>query len=276
MTPVDLKMVPQCANLKDVHFVDQNGQPIKKIMAAYKENKECARSDYYGIIDDMMFLDELYSNMADYMRKSKIKTYLHDNAVIKSMDSSTGQVKTEIPNSYDTSNIWIPDSNPNWQESEIKRDVIPVKDGFEGYTEMFEKTLSKTLSTVGLSANTVLMTKDAFGSEASGTALAIKERSSMRTRNDKINRWSETLSDICEIICMMINLQLFQESQTISVNTDIKADMFKPQFPEYEEIDIKDKVSLVIQKLNAGLMTKEDAWLELYPNHDPAEIKTKN
>src|SRR5574344_1714829 len=229
MTPVDLKMVPQCANLKDVHFVDQNGQPIKKIMAAYKENKECARSDYYGIIDDMMFLDELYSNMADYMRKSKIKTYLHDNAVIKSMDSSTGQVKTEIPNSYDTSNIWIPDSNPNWQESEIKRDVIPIK-----------------------------------------------ERSSMRTRNDKINRWSETLSDISEIICMMINSQSFQESQTISVNTDIKADMFKPQFPEYEEIDIKDKVSLVIQKLNAGLMTKEDAWLELYPNHDPAEIKTKN
>ena len=275
MNPMDLSKVPQCANLKNIEFLDSNGQPTKRMMAVYKENKECARSDYYGIIDDMVFLDELYSNMADFMRKSKIKTYLHDNSVIKDQDDVTGAPKTIIPNSYDTSNIVIPDSNPNWQESEIKRDVIMVKDGFEGYTSLFEKTLSKTLSTVGLSVNTVLMSHDAYGSEASGAALSIKERASMRTRNDKLNRWRETISQISNILFMLSNASSFSSGTQISINTDFKDDSFVVKFPEYEEIDVKDKVALVIQKLNAGLMTKEDAWLELYPDMDIQEIDRK-
>jgi hypothetical protein len=274
MQSVALDKVPACSNLKSVLFVDENGKPSNMIFAAYKENKDDARSDYYGVIDDFIFLDELYSNMADFMRKSKIKTYLHDNSLIKEEDTQTGALKTIIPNSYDTSNIPITDSNPNWQETEIKRDVIEVKDGFEGYTQLFEKTLAKTLSTVGLSINTVLMNHENYQNDQSGTALSIKEKASIRTRDDKINRWSKTLKQLARVSIMLYTAQQGSENK-IMVSNDLDDNQMVIRFPEYEELDQQTKLSIITQKLNAGLMTKEDAMQQLYPDLTKDQIEEK-
>jgi hypothetical protein len=274
MTRVNLDHVPSCRGLQDIKFISPDGSESKKILAFYKENKEDARSDYYGIIDDMMFLDELYSNMADFMRKSKIKTYLHDNAVVKDT-ASDGSDRTTIPSAYDTSNIWIPDSNPNWTETEIKRDAIPVKDSFEGYADLFEKTLAKTLSTVGLSINTVLMNHEDTDDSMSGVALSIKEKASIRTRNDKINCWSKALKSITDIGASLYGVKSFGSGSEIAIGQGISIDSIKAKFPEYEDIAEKDKIDIITKKLNAGLMTRQDAWQELYPQLDPDEIDAK-
>ena len=276
MTEVSLDSVPACRGLREIKFYGPNGEQSDIMFAVYKENKQDARSDYYGVIDDFEFLDELYSNMADYMRKSKIKTYLHDNAISRNAGDPNNPDSAFVPDSYDTSNIRVPDSNPNWQESEIKRDVIDPKSAFEGYTDLFERTLSKTLSTVGLSVNTVLMNMDSIDlNRASGAALSIREKASIRTRADKIARWATAISAITAAAAAMAGATPMADDSGYFVTPAIMAQDIRAVFPEYGEVDPDQKMDIMIKQLNAGLMTKEEAIRELHPDMDDDEISAE-
>jgi hypothetical protein len=276
LSPVSLDKVPDCRGLRDIAFSNPDGTPSNRIMGVYKENKEGARSDYYGVIDDFMFLDELYSNMGDFMRKSKIKTYVPDNAMM-SGKGPDGEDEAFIPDSYDTSNIRVPDSNPNWEDTEIKRDVVDPKGSFEGYMSLFEKTLAKTLSTVGLSINTVLMNHEDYGTDESGVALSIKEKASIRTRDDKICRWTGALEAITSIALALSGAQdgASSQSREIALSDSLDPKDISVSFPQYEDAPEQEKLDMVIKKMNAGLMTKEDALHTLDPQLDPDEISAK-
>ena len=43
------------------------------------ENKVGAKSDYNGMIDEFVSLDEIRSNLILFLRTAKIKQYIHSN-----------------------------------------------------------------------------------------------------------------------------------------------------------------------------------------------------
>jgi hypothetical protein len=259
--PAKLEDIPEAAGLHDTYFFNKDGTPSDRIFAIYKENKMGARSDYYEVLDDFDSIDEIYSNMMDAIRKSKIKTYLHDNAMLKTKGVN-GVSSPTIPNAYDTSNIAIPDSNPNWAQTEIKRDVVPVQPLVDGYAAAFRHVLETALATAGLSINTVA-SSDMDSDYQNTMAVSSKEKSSIRTRDEKISRWKSAIASICSIA---IGLMSASGDGNITIGEDADDKDFLAIFPDYEETPIRDKIALIIEKLGAGLMTREQAINELYPD----------
>lgn len=258
--PAKLSDIPDATGLHDIYFFNKDGTPSDRIFAIYKENKMEARSDYYEVLDDFDSIDEIYSNMMDAIRKSKIKTYLHDNSMVKAKGPN-GLNSQYIPSAYDTSNIAIPDSNPNWAQTDLKRDVVQVEPLVTGYATAFRHVLETALATSGLSISTVSTTQGDADYQNT-MAISSKEKSSMRTRAEKISRWKSAISDICAIA---ISLMSANGDGDITIGEDAEDGDFLAIFPDYEETPVNEKIALIIQKMGAGLMTREQAIQELYP-----------
>lgn len=260
ITEAKLSDIPEAAGLHDTYFFNKDGSASDRIFAIYKENKDEARSDYYEVTDDFQNIDEIYTNLMDCVRKSKIKTYLHDNVLTKA--KINGQQVSEIPSAYDTSNIAIPDNNPNWAQTDIKRDVVQVQPLFAGYAEAFRHVLETALATAGLSINTV-SSSDMDADYQNTMAVSSKEKSSLRTREEKISRWKAAIADMCSIAIALMGAS---GDGDITLADDPDPKEFLAIFPDYEETPIKDKIALIVEKLNAGLMTREQAVRDLYPD----------
>lgn len=270
---VPLSKVPEIADLKNVVLSNPDGTTSDVILAYYKENKENAKSDYSGIIDDFIALDEIYSNMIDFVRKSKIKTYYPENTLLKDITASSGK-SLVIPSAYDTSNIPVRDTNPNTSNYQIKRDSIQeMQQTFKGYSELFQDRVQTTLSTCGLSLSTVAYDNGNAGKYITNEVSNTQERHSLRTRDEKIARWTSAIQYITDI-ALMADAAKQIDGQVI-LNKGIGSDCVSVHFQDYDELPVQERVLLVIQKLNAGLMTKEDAWKELYPDISDEDIKNK-
>lgn len=270
---IPLSTVPGLSDLKDIEFKNPDGTPSDLILGYYKENKENAKSDYSGILDDFEALDEIYSNMMDFVRKSKIKTYYPENTLIKDINAASGR-SLVVPDAYDTSNIPVRDTNPNTSNYQIKRDVIQeTQQTFKGYSELFQDRVQTTLSTCGLSLSTVAYDNGNAGKYITNEVSNTQERHSLRTRDEKISRWTSAIQYVTDAA-----LQAYAAKETggsVTLNQGIGSDNVHVSFPEYDELPIQEKVLLIIQKLNAGLMTKEDAWKELYPDVSEEDLKKK-
>lgn len=224
-TLVSLDTLEETSGLKRLDFKTPDGQPVKMMMAVYKENKTSAKSDYNGIIDDFQALDEVYSNMMNFIRKSKVHVYIPENMCEK--DEKGNTIK---PRDYYSDYTILYDSNPEGTNQEAKRDVIDIQNTIKGYIDTFNEILKHAVLTTGLS--TASIGYDISGANASGEALSIREKVSMRTRSEKIHRWDEALKELTKLVLALHSNRVVNEY--VIIDDTSKYDVLVA-FAEYEK-----------------------------------------
>lgn len=260
---VPLTEIDETKDLKPIKFKYSDGRDYDKIVAIYKENRTNAESDYKNLIDDFAALDEIYSNMTDFIRRSRIKTYMPETFLQEDIRTGKRVEKDE----YDTDNVILHDSNPKGTTQEVKRDTIDISGSVQGYKEAFENVLLHALATVGLSPATIGM--DISGANSSALALNIRERVSLRTRSEKQKRWLEALQ---KLSILMLELSTVRKAGDDTFIVDEVDDVVDIQFAEYETPSFSEQVDVLSKALDAGLIDKKTALKQLYPDMDDETI----
>lgn len=261
---VSLATLEETSDLKKLNFFNKQGEQLKTIMCVYKENKADAESDYKNIYDDFAALDEIYSNLIDFIRKSKIKTYYPETML--EQDAKTG--KKLKKNEYDCSDVILHDSNPSGTTQEVKRDIVDVNNSLTGYREAFNNVLLNALSTAGLSPASVGL--DMAGANSSALALNIRERVSLRTKAEKQKRWHESL---IELVQLVLTLNSITSVDSENIYLEEFEDNVKITFPEYETPTFDEQVQSLSTALQSNLIDLESALKMLYPNKTEDEIE---
>ena len=261
---VPLTEIEETMNLKRTEFKYPDGRPYDKIMAIYKENKSGGESDYKNIYDDVSALSEIYSNMIDFIRRSRIKTYMPESLLEEDIRTGKRVEKDE----YDSDNIVLHDSNPKGTTQEVKRDTIDIAASVQGYKESFENVLLHALSTVGLSPATVGL--DISGANSSALALNIRERTSLRTKSEKQKRWLEALK---KLSILLLELSTIRDGGNSTYILDEIDDIADVQFAEYETPSYSEQIDVLTKALDAGLIDKRTALQQLYPDADQDTIE---
>lgn len=261
---VELSELEETKDLTPITFINEDGTQCNKVLACYLENRPGAKSDYHGIIDELISLDEIRSNLILYLRTSKIKQYFHDNLL-----SQDAEGNITIPDSYDTDNIIIRDSNPQWTDSEIKRDIVDINNSVQGYKAAFEDILLQCLTTVGLSPST--MGFDVAGANSSALALEIRERTTLHTRNDRTQRWNQLLIDMCKLLFIYNDMEIKGDNYVV---TDVYNDLdYSVKFADYGRSE-GELVDDLIKRMDAQLIDIYTAYEILYPELSDEERKS--
>jgi len=261
---VPLNEIDETKDLKRIEFKYSDGRPYDKIVAIYKENRTDAESDYKNLYDDFAALDEIYSNMTDFIRRSRIKTYMPESLLEEDIRTGKRVEKDE----YDSDNIVLHDSNPKGTTQEVKRDTIDIAASVQGYKESFENVLLHALSTVGLSPATVGL--DISGANSSALALNIRERTSLRTKSEKQKRWLEALK---KLSILLLELSTIRDGGNSTYILDEIDDIADVQFAEYETPSYSEQIDVLAKALDAGLIDKRSALQQLYPDADQDSIE---
>lgn len=262
-TDVPLTDLEETSDLRRIDIFNPDGTKYDKITAVYKENKTGAKSDYANILDDFCALDEVYSCLINFIRRSKIKTYLPENAL--KQDIRTGD--KIIPNDYDTDNIILYDSNPEGTDQKIQRDIVDINNSVQGYITSFNNILLNALMTTGLSPASVGL--DISGANASAEAINIRERSSLRTRSEKLKRWDKALRDL-GMLCLNFDGMKGSNGKAYANGYDGGIHV---QFAEYESPSFDQQVNSLGNALDHQLIDLNTALTMLYPKKTPDEIQ---
>lgn len=278
---VPLSTVPELASLKDVLFVGPDGKPIKLLMAAFKPNKAVSTeftetnygaSDYEGLYGIFQALDELISAWNDYYRNGRIITFISEDNLMR--DPTTGNV---IPiNKFGINDVILYDSTPNNTKSqEVKRDipeldVKPFRDGFKNLIEV-------ALQRAGLSPISFGM--DSVSVISSGETLNVREKITLKTRQDKIKLWKEFLSKLMKLVMIFDSLQTLSPSSSADGLTYTLADTmehkFMAEFPQYNSPSREEQIRILAQALEGKLIDIETAVRELYKDEYTEEELVK-
>lgn len=253
IVPIDT--IPETAGLENIIIYDADGiTRSKQLMAVYIPNKTKSISDYSGCVDDFQAIDEIYSNMINYIRKSKVKTYFPENLCYK--DEKGNAI---IPNDYDTDNTILYDTNPTDLKQEAKRDVIDIQNTITGYITSFNEVLTNCLRTTGLSSASLGF--DDGGANSSGEALSIREKVSMRTRSAMIHIWDEGLSELTKLILEYNECVPIYGGLIFPNYNDAKINV---AFAEYESPTFDGLVTSLGAALNNKLIDQETALKQLW------------
>ena len=251
---VPLSTLPETKGLKPLKFRTSDGKPLRQLLAVYKENKTNATSDYSGIIDDFQALDEIYTNMVNYIRKSKVKVYMPEN-----MCQKNAKGETIVPYDYDSDYTILYDNNPEGTPQEAKRDVIDIQNTIGGYTNAFNEVLKHAVLNTGLSLSSIGY--DISGANASGEALAIREKVSMRTRSEKIHRWDEALQQLSRLVVALQTYNVAGDEIVIENMFDYNVLV---SFAEYEAPTFESVVESLVMAKDGGLIDLETALHRLW------------
>jgi len=236
-------------------FLDQNGNLLNVIFAINIPNRSNNRSDYDGLVSSFHALDEAYSNMVNYLRKTKPHTFISEDIAPK---DSYGKAK---PLNYFDNNITILDSTPEGTNTSIERDLVDIK--VDGYKQAFMVIREAVLMQVGLSPSTLGI--DGAGANASGEALNIRERASGRSRNEKLAVWQERMDTFLKTVLLfdeVLKTGIITDG-TVRIN-DIPTLEVKLDFGPMFEKSIAEKMTIYAEAIKNKLASVEFAVAEVY------------
>ncbi len=259
---VPLNTIEATAGLRPV-YLDNN-----LMLAVYVENRLDARSDYDGIIDELQALDEAYSNLNNFVRKSKIKTYLPESMMQRDSDG-----RLVLPNEYDTDNVILYDqTNSDNYKNEIIRDVPNMNESTQSYINVIDLHIQSICRTVGLSATTLGFPEASANS--SGIALENRETPTFRTRAERNKRWTKAINDLSKILLTVHYAQISTSILPVAIdepNTDISLRLpsfdefeFNCAFAEYTKPTLDARGQTLITLLEGGLISREEAVKQLW------------
>lgn len=260
---VPLETLEITKDLKDVE-IKCGSKPSKKIYAVYLENGSDGKSDYVAIKDDFSSIDETYSNMINFIRKSNIITYRPENT----LKLNTKTNKKEISKKYNSSEIIRYDSNPEDKPIDIVRDIPDISSSLGAYQTTMTAIIKNACIPARLSPATLGI--DPAGANASGEALEIRERVTLHTRDAMIEKWSPTLSDLCSKL-LELNRSKSSGDATIVISEELN-NVFTVDFGNYVEPTYSEKVTSLGDALEAKLIDQKTALEKLYPELNDDEI----
>jgi len=268
LTEIPIGSIEETSGLRDINIV-YDGVASKKIYAVYLENGNKGRSDYEDIKDDFAALDETYSCMVDFIRKSKIITYRPENTL--KLNSKT--LEHVIDTSYDSTEVIVYDSDPNADNKErthINRDVVELENSIVSYRETMTAIIKNACLASGISPATLGI--DAAGANSSSLALEIRERVSLATRAEMVKKWSSALSDLSGLL-IELNNSNSNGSNTIVIKDDY-SNSFSVDFGEYLNATFADLIKSLGDALKNNLIDLKSALQKLYPDLDDEQIQT--
>lgn len=253
---VPIDTLEETAGLEDVAFYkDERLIPI--VFAEVVQNKSGDRSDYDGLIPLFHALDETYSTMMNYIRKTKPNVKITEDLAIK--DPITNK---PLPRSDFDNNIIVLDSVPNQtgNETKIERDITdPVIAGFEA---SIDKIREEILMKVSLSPGTLGLSIG--GARESSEALEVRERSSARIRQEKLAIWQEKLASFLSaalILDLLVQETDFRDGVDVG---DIPEFQVLINFSEYKTMGLENKVDLYLKQYEKGLIPIDFALARIY------------
>lgn len=258
---IPLNTLNETQNLTDLTIVDEDGELIPDLLAVYKENKPDCRSDYENSIDDFNAIDEVYSNMMNFIRKTAPKRVVSESSLKKVIND--GNEITIIPSVYDSDIVIKYDNNTGQQEETNELQTIQdINNTIQGYLSAMGEILKNVARTVGLSIKTVAG-EDLSGANASADALSIRENIDYRTRDNKKIGWNETLIKLAKVLLILTDIEVYDNYIVTKDVEDIEINIefYNPSTPTFEQTaaEVRDLIDAgLIDPLN-GLMR---LWFE--------------
>lgn len=253
---VSLTALPQTADLKDVAFMDKSGNLVPVIFAIVVQNKAGEKSDYDGLISSFHALDEVYSAMVNYIRKTKPNIFITED--IRPIDGNGNKLPL---NEFDTV-VTLLDGTPSGEATKIDRDVLEIK--VDGYREAFESIRETILTKVSLSPGTLGLPSG--GARESSMALNIRERASMRSRNEKLAIWSEKLNTLLyyALVLDKIIREAIPAADGIYQVESIDDFLVRSDFGNYTEMGVTEKLNLYKDALAGKMCSVEFAIAQTF------------
>lgn len=255
-TVVNLHEIPETQDIHDITFTYKDGSPVKCLMAVYMDNTS-GHSDYAGIIDQLIMIDELKSTMLYIERSTKPKLGIPSG--LCEIDIDTG--KTIMPDSWDIDSTLLEVEDP---EDKVKNmnTVSYTSPDMSQLLSLYNSTLKEILNTVGLSPNT-LGIEDTSGANASSLALNIREHASLRKRATLILCYTKAFQELAKLI-LMYNGAIISNDRCIV--EDVSNYEYTVDFSEYDNPTFDSRVDTLSKALSAGLISQREAIHELYDN----------
>lgn len=259
---VSLSTLDETAKLKDVAFFDKDGLIINTLFATVIGNKtKDGESDYADLHDTFHGIDEVYSTFLTYIRRTKPNVFITEDIAKKDKNGEA------LPlNEFDNI-ITILDEAPMGEngrrDSKIERSIHEVK--IEGYKSSMDKLRNTVLEKIGISPATIGI--DSAGGNASAEALRVRERTSIKTRSQKLELWRESLKEFIAAIFIFDQLMNTGEeakegvyiSESLDTSFEIKLD-----FGSYIKEDLKERSKVYRELLKDGVISVSFAISQIF------------
>lgn len=259
---VSLKTLEATANLKDLAFFDKEGLIINVLFGAVIGNKtKDGESDYADLHDTFHAIDEVYSTFLTYIRRTKPNVFITEDIAKKDQNGEA------LPlNEFDNI-ITILDEAPMGEngrrDSKIERSIEEVK--IQGYKDSMDKLRDTVLEKIGISPATIGI--DNAGGNASGEALRLRERASIKTRSQKLELWRESLREF--LAATFIFDQLMNKGEEVKngvVVIDSYDDSFeiKLDFGSYIKENLQERSTIYQNLLKDGVISVNFAITQIF------------
>ena len=238
----DLSELEETKDLKDISF---NG--IFEKFSIYKPNKlpnsefrgsRLGESDYSGSHGLFDALDEVISAMVQEFRDGKIKNFWPSNLLpTDPLDNNKTYLPPALKKDFIVYTSGIGEKEQPDKVEQVQGDIHSEK-----YLESYKKLLETIVNNAGLSPQTLGVT-GLDSTAASEESQELREKTSIRTREKKVDLWTMTLNKLFNLLLILDD---YKNEQTIG---EYYIDVV---FNDYKIQTIQDKTAIA----GAGIMNK--------------------
>jgi len=231
-TTASLSDLEETKDLKDYTFTG-----VYEKFSLYKPNKlpnsefrgsKLGESDYSGSHGLFDAIDEVISTMVQEFRDGKIKNFWPSDLLPVDVN---GKVYMQPSLKKD---FIIFNSGIGEKEKPTKPEMVQGDIHSEKYIETYKKLMESVLNNAGLSPQTVGVT-GLESTSASESSQELREKTSIRTREKKVDMWEKTLNKLFEL---MLKLDDYRMGKAVIDYT------IKTIFNDYKIQTISDKTTI--------------------------------
>lgn len=238
--PVSLDYLEETKDLERIDFKD------KTLMLAME--KKVDKSDYDGIISEFDSLDEAWSQLMDEIRLGRSEVYVPEMLL-------TNRTFNKFRKNYAVLGSDMRENETNKIEH-IQPDIRP-----EAYQTTINVITNNILLAVGLSPFTVGI-DDGIGANSSGDALAKREATSLRTRDEMVKSWEPFLEEFFNLLLKANDVFNKKASQEYDIEVD---------FGDYITPSRDEIINQVKTMIDGNIIDTEKALEEIYGELDEDE-----
>lgn len=238
--PTELSALEETKDLERIDFKD------KTLMLAME--KKTDKSDYDGIISEFDSLDEAWSQLMDEIRLGRSEVYVPEMLL-------TNKTFNKFRKNYAVLGSDMRENGTNKIEH-IQPDIRP-----EAYQTTINVITNNILLAVGLSPFTIGI-DDGIGANSSGDALAKREATSLRTRDEMVKSWEPFLEEFFNLLLKANDVFNKKASQDYEVKVD---------FGDYITPSREEIINQVKTMIDGNIIDTEKALEEIYGELDEDE-----
>ena len=252
--------IEETKDLKDIWF-----KGINRKFSIYKPNKlpnsefrgsRLGESDYSGSHGLFDALDEVISAMIQEFRDGKIKNFWPSSLLPVDPISKESYIPPSLKKDFITYNSGIGEKEKPERPEMIQGDIHSEK-----YLESYKKILESIVNNAGLSPQTLGVT-GLDSTAASEESQELREKTSIRTREKKVDIWQPTLDELFELLLILDDVMKEQAVGDYYIRTI---------FNDYKIQTIADKTTIASQGITGKVWDIKSAVQYVHDDLTPEE-----